>query len=206
MVELPGGSSNLLWEKLALSIAQQEPAVAQAIVALASLHRAIKRYPPSTAHEACAVAQIQHELALKHCNRAMSGLRALVSTCDTTSCAESILEVVLMLVLLLFSFETLHCNRDRAALHIRAALRILCHRIRHQSLEFVSSGFNSEPGKTMVLMRATPRSNLDILIQTFVRLSGDSTVGNKDECALPSCPVQNVVNQLFNSQMSPADL
>lgn len=178
--QLPGGSSDLLWERIALGLAQQDPAVAQAIMALASIHRAIKCDHSSTTRGRSLADRSQHELALKYCNQAMSGMRAHISTYAATDHTGSSLEIVLILMLLLFSFETLHSQWDRATLHIRSALKLLRRHVRNGPQQALHSGIDDDPEKHVVLMLATPRSNMDVLIQTFVRLDAEFNAGSGD--------------------------
>lgn len=100
-------------------------------------------------------------------------MRARIDTYAATKHTESSLEIVLVLMLLLFSFETLHSQWDRATLHIRSALIVLRRHIRSRPQQAFHSGRYDNSGKHVVLMLATPRSNMDILIQTFVRLDAD---------------------------------
>jgi hypothetical protein len=48
--QLPGGSLDLLWERLALYMSANEPAVAHAVVALASLHPSFECWVPLARH------------------------------------------------------------------------------------------------------------------------------------------------------------
>lgn len=186
--QLQGGSSDLGWKTLALRVAHEELDVAHAIIALACLHRAIKCLPSSSANatrSTPAVDQAQYELALEHCNKAMSNFRTDVYTCAITDQTERRVEVILVLSLLLFSFEILHNQWDQAALHMRTGLRILYHRIQNQPQQAMHSNSHDDPAKHMVLMRATPCSNMDILIQAFVRLDADSIAGSEDGYVFP---------------------
>lgn len=172
--QLPGGSSDLLWERLALCMSANEPAVAHAVVALASLHR-------SFAHDVSDVLDsTQYQLALQHCNKAMSSMRGIIAVPSSTTHTDSDVEILLILTLLLFSFEVLHGHWDRAALHLRSGLRVVYDNIRCQPDQLQHQGLREDPARHAVLLRVTPCSNIDIMLRAFVRLDGDSISGGED--------------------------
>lgn len=184
--QLPGGSSDLLWERLALHVATWEPAVSHAVVALASLHRALA-YGTSSA-----VDSRQYQLALQYCNKAMSSMRSIIGVSSSTAYKDCNVEILLMLTLLLFSFEVLHGHWDRAALHMRTGLRVVYSNIRCQSPRVGDQILRDDPARHVVLLRVMPCSNIDILLRAFVRLDGDSITGSEDgyvsslkECCRP---------------------
>ena len=171
---LPGGSSDLLWERLALCMSANEPAVAHAVVALASLHR-------SLAHGGSGGLNLtQYELALQYCNRAMSSMRGIIAAPSSATYPDCDVEILLILTLLLFSFEVLHGHWDRAALHLRSGLRVVYDNIRSQPGQLQHQGLREDPARHLVLLRVTPCSNIDIMLRAFVRLDGDSISGSED--------------------------
>jgi len=174
MKQLPGGSSDLLWERLALCMSAQEPAVAHAVVALASLHR-------SLAYSGSGVlGSTQYQLALQYCNKAMSIVRGIIAVPSSTTHPGCDVEILLILTLLLFSFEVLHGHWDRAALHLRSGLRVVYDNIRLQPDQLQNQGLREDPARHSVLLRVTPCSNIDIMLRAFVRLDGDSISGSED--------------------------
>ena len=171
---LPGGSSDLLWERLALCMSANEPAVAHAVVALASLHRSLACSGSSD------LDSTQYQLALQYCNKAMSNMRGMIAVPSTTNPPDCDIEILLILTLLLFSFEVLHGHWDRAALHLRSGLRVVYDNIRCQSHQLQPQDLREDPARHLVLLRVTPCSNIDIMLRAFVRLDGDSISGCDD--------------------------
>lgn len=174
MKQLPGGSSDLLWERLALRMSAQEPAVAHAVVALASLHRSLA-YSGSGVLDST-----QYQLALQYCNKAMSSMRGIIAVPSSTTHPDCDVEILLILTLLLFSFEVLHGHWDRAALHLRSGLRVVYDNIRFQPDQLQNQGLREDPARHSVLLRVTPCSNIDIMLRAFVRFDGDSISGSED--------------------------
>lgn len=178
--QLPGGSSDLLWERLALCMSANEPAVAHAVIALASLHR-------SFAHGLSSVLDsTQYQLALRYCNKTMSNMRGIIAVPSTISHPDGDVEILLILTLLLFSFEVLHGHWDRAALHLRSGLRVVYDNIRCQPNQLRQQGLREDSARHVVLLRITPCSNIDIMLRAFVRLDGDSICGSEDGYVCPS--------------------
>ncbi|KAM0706407.1 hypothetical protein Q7P35_005733 [Cladosporium inversicolor] len=179
--QLPGGSSDLLWERLALCMSANEPAVANAVVALASLHRSFTRGGSGVADST------QYQLALQYCNKAMSSMRGIIAVPSAMSHAYGDIEILLILTLLLFSFEVLHGHWDRAALHLRSGLRVVYNNIRYQPDQLQHQGLREDSARHVVLLRITPCSNIDIMLRAFVRLDGDSISGSEDGYLYPVC-------------------
>lgn len=180
--QLPGSSWTLSWERLALQMGHHEPAVTHAAIALGSIHRAL------TFESFKGLAGIdpeQHQFALSQYNKAMGYIRNYIETLDA-SCSDSDVEVVLLVSLLFFCFEVLHSEDARATMHLRTGLRILYERIRgsHPSPTHYGDG----EMKRTVIMKVAPKSNMDVILQTFVRLDGDLTIVGEDEPYLfPVC-------------------
>jgi hypothetical protein len=178
--QLPGGSSDLLWERLALCMSANEPAVAHAVVALASLHRSF------THGGSDVLDSTQYQRALQYCNKAMSSMRGIIAVPSTTTHTQCDVEVLLILTLLLFSFEVLHGHWDRAALHLRSGLRVVYDNIHCQADQLQHQGLREDHARHAVLLRVTPCSNIDIMLRAFVRLDGDSISGSEDGYVCPS--------------------
>lgn len=180
--QLPGSSWTLSWERLALQMGHHEPAVTHAAIALGSIHRALTfdafRGPAGIDKE-------QHGFALCQYNKAMSYIRGYIENLGT-GCSDNDVEVVLLVSLLFFCFEVLHSEDARATIHLRTGLRILYERIRDKSPPATPWG-DGELKRT-VMMKPMPQSNMDVILQTFVRLDGDLTIVGEDEPYLfPVC-------------------
>lgn len=180
--QLPGSSWTLSWEKLALQMGHHEPAVTHAAIALGSIHRALTfesfKGPAGIDPE-------QHQFALSQYNKSMGYIRQYIESLDE-SCSDSDVEVVLIVSLLFFCFEVLHSEDARATMHLRTGLRILYERIRGSHPQ--SALFGDGETKRTVIMKVTPRSNMDVILQTFIRLDGDLTIVGEDEPYLfPVC-------------------
>lgn len=180
--QLPGSSWTLSWERLALQMGHHEPAVTHAAIALGSIHRALtfEAYKGPAGIDA-----EQHQFALSQYNKAMGYIRNYIETLDET-CSDSDVEVVLLVSLLFFCFEVLHSEDARATMHLRTGLRILYERIRGSNPP--ATQYDDGETKRTVIMKVTPRSNMDVILQTFVRLDGDLTIVGDDEPYLfPVC-------------------
>lgn len=177
--QLPGGSSDLSWERLVLHEATQQPVVAHAVVAVSSLHRAITS---DLTIESCdARDRYQLELALANCSQALSGLRKLISSIDGEGGCKSGTQVVLITIILLFCFEVIHGQDDQATLHLRTASEIL-----HVHLGI--SSYEEDLGKRSILMRARPQNDIEVLGHTFIRLHLDSCLGSNNGCVTLQVP------------------
>jgi hypothetical protein len=174
MKQLPGGSSDLLWERLALCMSANEPVVADAVVALASLHRSL------TIDGSGVRGSAQYQLALQYCNKVMSSMRGIIAVPSSTTHPDGDVEILLILALLLFSFEVLHGHWDRAALHLRSGLRVVYDNIHYQPHQLQDEGLREDSARHAVLLRVTPCSNIDIMLRAFIRLDGDSISGSED--------------------------
>ncbi|WPH02279.1 Hypothetical protein R9X50_00513500 [Acrodontium crateriforme] len=179
--QLPGGSSKLLWERLALEMAQREPAIKHAVVALGSIHRALTADLSSPTSDHKGIDQEQYQFALAQSTMAMSKLRLYIGSKDMLSHKDTHTEIILVLSLLMFGFEAFHGQNDRVAVHLRTGIRILYDRLRQQQE-------NHDSEKRVVIMRATALSNMDVLTQTFVRLDADMGIADNSESYLhPVC-------------------
>ncbi|EME45301.1 hypothetical protein DOTSEDRAFT_71113 [Dothistroma septosporum NZE10] len=180
--QLPGSSWTLSWERLALQMGHHEPAVTHAAIALGAIHRALTF---EAVQGPTGIDQEQHSFALRQYNKAMSYVRTYIEKLGT-GCSDNDVEVVLLVSLLFFCFEVLHSEDARATMHLRTGLRILYERIRssHPPAMIWGDGVL----KRTVMMKAMPKSHMDVILQTFVRLDGDLTIAGEEEPYLfPVC-------------------
>ncbi|KAF2478733.1 hypothetical protein BDY17DRAFT_58405 [Neohortaea acidophila] len=162
--QMPGSSWLLAWDRLVLPLFQTEPAVLHAAAALASLQRGL--IPLSPAFDGVDQAE-DLRFALEQYNRTISSLGANIELLEKQRSA-SAAEAVLVVSLLLFAFELLHGNESRASIHLRGGMKVLMQQL--QSTPRTNEGA-SEGGE--VVLRAEPRSLMDLLTHGFVRLDAD---------------------------------
>lgn len=180
ILQLPGGSSDLSWERLVLHEAMQQSSVTHAVVALASLHRAITNDLTTCSQPGDARDSYQLELALEDYSQALSGLRRLISSINGKGSCKSDTQVVLITMILLFCFEVLHGQDDQATLHLRTASQIL-----HVHLGI---SCQEDLGKRSILMRPKPQDGIEVLGHTLIRLHSDSCLGSNEKCAMLQVP------------------
>lgn len=172
---LPGSSWNLSWERLALQAGDHEPSVTQAAMALGSIHRAMG------SDDGPSINPIQYDLALRQYSKAMRRLHSYLWTCGN-NWSDSNVEVILLTSLLFFCFELLHNESALASVHLRNGLRILYERTQKSQQQAAGreiTGTKSKRRRT-VHMQSTPKTNMDILMQAFVRLGGDLTTSGDE--------------------------
>lgn len=116
----------------------------------------------------------------------MSNMRGIIAVPSTTTRPDCDIETLLMLTLLLFSFEVLNGHWDRAALHLRSGFRVVYDNIGCQPNQLQNQGLRDNPARHAVLLRIKPCSNIDIMLRAFVRLDGDSISGSEDGYVCPS--------------------
>lgn len=179
--QLPGGSSDLSWERLVLQVATKQFVVAHGVVALASLHRAITNDLTACSQPGDARDRYQLEVALANYSQALSGLRRLIRSINGERSCKSSIQVVLITMILLFCFEVIHGQDDQAALHLRTASELLHAQLGVPSCEEAS-------GKRSMLMRAKPQSEIEVLGHTLVRLHSDSCLGSNEGCVILQLP------------------
>ncbi|KAK4501511.1 hypothetical protein PRZ48_007320 [Zasmidium cellare] len=172
---LPGSSWNLSWERLALQAGDHEPSVTHAAIALGSIHRAMG------SDEGAMIDPNQYDLALLQYSKAMRRLQTYLKTCGD-NWSDASVEVVLLTSLLFFCFELLHNESALATVHLRNGLRILYERTQKRDRLSTSKATVSTQGqmRRTVRMQGTPRSNMDVLMQAFVRLGGDLTTSGEE--------------------------
>lgn len=179
---LPGCAWSLSWNKIALQMGHHEPAVTHAAIALGSIHRALTF---ESFRGPAGIDAGHHQFALNQYNKAMGYLRKYIEALEQGA-SDSDVEVVLLVSLLFFCFEVLHNEDARATMHLRTGLRILYERVKRNN----PPAPTDENGdmKRIVTMHVTPKTNMDIILQTFVRLDGDLTIVGEDEPYLfPVC-------------------
>lgn len=172
---LPGSSWNLSWERLALQAGDHEPSVTHAAMALGSIHRAMG------SDEGAMIDPQQYDLALLQYSKAMRRLQSyLQSSGDNWS--EASIEVVLLTSLLFFCFELLHNESTLATVHLRNGLRILYERTQKREKLNPTKAQTCNEGQVRrsVRMQATPKNNMDVLMQAFVRLGCDLTTSGEE--------------------------
>lgn len=178
--QLPGSSWTLSWQRLALETGHREPAITHAAIALGSLHRSL------AAEVIPAGGQDQQHFALSQYNKALGFVRRYIETLADGATSHDV-EVVLLVSLLFFCFEILHGEDKRATLHLQTGLRILYERVRRLD-EYRASCSALQHDKRVVRMQTRPRTNMDVLLQTFVRLDGDLTIiGAEEPFLFPVC-------------------
>ncbi|KAF2170857.1 hypothetical protein M409DRAFT_63897 [Zasmidium cellare ATCC 36951] len=172
---LPGSSWNLSWERLALQAGDHEPSVTHAAIALGSIHRAMG------SDEGAMIDSNQYDLALLQYSKAMRRLQTYLKT-SGDNWSDASVEVVLLTSLLFFCFELLHNESALATVHLRNGLRILYERTQKREQLSTSKSLAGTQGRMRrsVRMQATPRSNMDVLMQAFVRLGGDLTTSGEE--------------------------
>lgn len=183
---LPGSNWLLGWDQLILPLCQTEPAVVHATVALGSLGRALECEPGD-----------HMQMALVQYNRTIFTLRNSIEALHRNASTNAA-ELILTVCLLLFSFDTLQGNDAAAFLHLRNGLKILFeHAERTQST-------SPTAGKRRVLLQTQPRSRMDLLAQTFIRLDADlATLQDQDPYlyATLSLPVPDVFKSLSEAMV-----
>ncbi|KAK4508794.1 hypothetical protein PRZ48_002533 [Zasmidium cellare] len=210
--ELPGNAWLLSWERLSITAGLTEPAILHAIIALGSLHQAYGIFSPSHYIKGSSVDHNLHDFAIKQCNKAsmlssysivdynkadsrpvMLASSHIGNLSSTSSDAE--VQVVMLMSLLMFCFEV-WCGQDlRASLHLRTGLRILYDRVK---LPGDQSSRKSSAKKRLVEIKINPQSDMDILLQTFVRLDMDLTIQGRTDSYLHPV-VKDDIPSVFSS-------
>ncbi|PIA94923.1 hypothetical protein CB0940_08096 [Cercospora beticola] len=196
--QLPGSSWTMNWERLALQAGHYEPAITHAAIALGSIHRAVSAASPGSSSPPTGspgamtdhvVDRDQRFFALCQYNKALGLIRRYIEALGNGGTNRDV-EVVLLVSLLFFCFEILVNEDDRATLHLRTGLRILYEKVRKLD-EYRSPAREVDvegQEKRVVRIQTRPRTNLDVLLQTFVRLDGDLTiVGDEEPYLFPVC-------------------
>lgn len=164
--QLPGSSRVLSWELLTLPTSQYEPAVAHAMIALASMHRSLdSSQSHREGYTAALFDSTQHHLAVEQYTRALKCLQDFMRLETATS--NSGMEVIILLSLLFFCFEIFQGEDAIAQAHFRTGTRLLLDRLnREQTPGYPKNG-------RQVVLRSRPLEKIELLAQTFVRLDSD---------------------------------
>lgn len=162
VAQLPGTS--LAWKRLVLQASYSEPSLAHAAMAIGFLIPSLEQNHASPSMIAYSGVD-SHGLALRHYNKSICHAARYIENLNSGQGYASV-EVILLLSLLFFSFEVLSGEDLRACAHLRTGLRVLYERVRDP----LSVTFSD---KRVVVMRPTPRDDMDLLLNTFVRLDGD---------------------------------
>ncbi|KAF2159553.1 hypothetical protein M409DRAFT_70985 [Zasmidium cellare ATCC 36951] len=172
--QLPGNAWLLSWERLSITASLTEPAILHAIIALGSLHQAYGIFSPSHYIKGSSVDHSLHDFAINQCNKAMVLASSHIGNLSSTS-SDAEVQVVMLMSLLMFCFEV-WCGQDlRASFHLRTGLRILYDRVK------LPGDTSSAEKKRLVEVKVNPQSDMDILLQTFVRLDMDLTIQGRTD-------------------------
>lgn len=158
--QLPCASSfEMPWERIVLDLVHQQPSIAAAASACASLHRAVGDLKD---HEQQQLALQQHSKSMGLVSKYISGLHPKSTDADIV--------VVLVACLLFFTYEAFSGQDERASLHLRTGLRVIHER-------------RCPPGEPrtandrhIVVTTSKPKNLFDVLVQTFIRLDSDYTL------------------------------
>lgn len=172
---LPGSDWLLSYSRIVLPLCQTEPAVAHAAVALGSLQRSFMTHDDGGAEH--------FRQALTQYNRSISSVQAYINTiCKKRGCSNAA-EMILVVTLLLFSFDILQGQDAAAAMHLRSGLKILFEQVKERA-----PPCHLPKDERIVALRVQPKSRVDILTQTFVRLDADlALIGGEDPYLFPIC-------------------
>ncbi|EME49292.1 hypothetical protein DOTSEDRAFT_143148 [Dothistroma septosporum NZE10] len=177
--QLPG--SSLDWKRLVLQTSYGEPSLAHAATAIGFL---IQSYGSPSAIARNGVDH--HALALRHYNKSIYHAARYIENLSAGPGSASI-EVILLLSLLFFSFEVLSGEDMRACAHLRTGLRVLYEKVRDPLSNTCSD-------KRVVVMHPVPRNEMELLLNTFVRLDGDPTLTDQYETYLHAIVAESIPN------------
>ncbi|KAK4498634.1 hypothetical protein PRZ48_009144 [Zasmidium cellare] len=175
--DLPGDSWTLAWDRLILPFCKSEPQLLNAVMAIGSLQQA------SISGEAHGpLHPDQLTTALAQYGRSATMVRTAIEHRNQSGSVFDI-ESVLTACLLLFCFEVLHGQDGFAAMHLRNGLKIL--------YEHTGPPTGETPKishERPIEVQVAPRSRLDLLTHTFVRLDSDlSQLGDFSSFLSPVC-------------------
>lgn len=179
--ELPGSSWLLSWDKLILPFCRIESTLLHAATAVGSLQRALEDQRSDVSPQDNK--SVHHDIALQEYSKTISSLRTDIESSSGAACQSKSIETILTSCLLLFCFEVLQGEDVAAAVHLRNGLRILA-----KHLDCPSAGSHFRAISHQVELTVSPRTRIDVLTQTFVRLDADLTLVNCDDTYLfPVC-------------------
>ncbi|KAI4746912.1 hypothetical protein E4T50_02761 [Aureobasidium sp. EXF-12298] len=159
------------WEKIALDLVYLQPCIAAAASACAGIHRAIT---DTQDHN-------QWRFAMQQYNKSLSLLGRYISDLRSRTTDDEVL-VVLVACLLLFTYEVFSGRDEKASFHLRTGLRIIHERCCPSEKPLTRNG------RHVVIVKPCPKTLLEMLVQTFVRLDSDYTLtGHDDPYLYPIC-------------------
>jgi len=163
--QVPCASSfEMPWERVVLELMQQQPSIAAAASACASLHRAVDSVTDDT----------QGQFALQQHNKSLGLMRRYINDLQPKNTDTDVL-VVLVACLLFFTYEAFAGQDAKAAFHLRTGCKIIHERR-------CPAGNPLTPnGRHIVVATSKPKSLFDILVQTFIRLDSDYTLTGHDD-------------------------
>jgi hypothetical protein len=156
--QLPCASAfEMPWERIVLDLVHQQPSIAAAASACASLHRAVSDVQD----------QDQQNKSLGLVRRYINDLSAESTDAD--------LLVVLVACLLFFTYEAFSGQDAKASLHLRTGLRVIHER------RCPPGNPRTSNDRHIVVTTSKPQSLFDVLVQTFIRLDSDYTLTGHDD-------------------------
>ena len=163
--QLPCASSfEMPWERVVLDLVQQQPSIAAAASACASLHRAVSD----------GTGRSQEQFALQQHSKSLSLLRKYISDLQPNNTDSEVL-IVLVACLLFFTYEAFAGEDAKAAFHLRTGLKIIHERR-------CPAGRPLTPNdRHIVVATSKPRCLFDVLVQAFIRLDSDYTLTGHDD-------------------------
>lgn len=165
MHQLPCASSfEMPWERVVLDLVEQQPSIAAAASACASLHRAVSDVQKES----------QERFALEQHNKSLGLVRRYINDLQPDNTDSDVL-VVLVACLLLFTYEAFAGQDAKASFHLRTGLRIIHERRCPNGKPLTSND------RHIVVVASRPKSLFDVLVQTFIRLDSDYTLTGHDD-------------------------
>ncbi|KAF7186590.1 Polyamine oxidase 1 [Pseudocercospora fuligena] len=154
---------SLSWDHIALRVAVREPVIAHIFAALGSMHRGVTTRDGAR----------QRSMADEQYSKALSSMRRYIEFLGHTY-SEYEAVVILLGALLCFCYESYRGQDQAAATHLQQGLVVLYDRAREQSREV-------EPDDRVILLRSTPKTDFDVLLNAFARLDSDLSIAGDDD-------------------------
>lgn len=152
------------WDRVALDLVYQQPTIAAAASACAALHRAVTDQQEYG----------QRQFALQQYNKSLSLTNKYITDMQHTTGEDNFL-VVLVACLLYFTYEVFSGQDENAAIHLRTGLRIIHERYQPKNNPLRPNDRHA------VIVNPDPRSLLDTMVHTFIRLDSDYTLAGHDD-------------------------
>ena len=163
--QLPCASSfEMPWERMVLDMMTQQPSIAAAASACASLHRTVSDLKDTS----------QEQFALQQHNKSLGLMRKYINDLQPNNTDADVI-VVLVACLLFFTYEAFAGQDAKAALHLRTGLKIIHERRRPAGNPL------SPSDRHIVVTTSKPKSLFDVLVQAFIRLDSDYTLTAHDD-------------------------